>query len=99
MADYIFIPLTQGKMAVIDTADKDLICPYKWHASRSAYNWYAVRFVTVNGQRKKLYMHRVIANPKKDEVVHHKNGCSLFNRRHNLECCTKNVNLSYREWS
>jgi len=98
MDDVVFVRLTQYKVAMIDGADAPLILPYKWHAHKSGYNWYACRKVGKRGQQKHIWMHRVIANAKDGEQVHHKDTNPLNNRRKNLERCTQQKNLLYRKW-
>lgn len=94
--DIIIIPLTQGKIALIDADDYHLVAGYKWTAKKSAYNWYAVRKETINGKSKRIYMHRVISQCPVDKIVHHLNCNSLDNRYLNLENCSRQDNLSYR---
>ena len=40
--DVVEIPLTQGKVALIDASDYELVSPYKWIAWWNGWNWYAV---------------------------------------------------------
>ena len=35
------IPLTKGKVALVDDQDYDLLSKYKWHAYKDCYTWYA----------------------------------------------------------
>jgi len=86
------IPLSQGKFTIVDDADYDWLMKIKWSATKSAHNWYVV-----NGKTgKRRYMHREIMKPTNGQVVHHKNGDSLDNRRANLEVCTQTENLKQR---
>jgi len=98
MDDVIFVRLTNGKVAMIDAIDASLILSDKWHAHKSAYNWYACRMVGRRGQRKFIYMHRVIMNVQAGRVVHHIDGNSLNNCRNNLAVCSQKENLAYRNW-
>jgi hypothetical protein len=47
-----------------------------------------VRKETVRGTRRTVFMHRQITQARPDQVVHHKNGNTLDNRRENLEVTT-----------
>lgn len=81
------IPLTQGKVAVIDDDDAVLVGRYKWFAMKhySGKRWYAS--AKVNGKR--VSLHRFLTGyPMTD----HKNGDSLDNRRENLRPCTNQQN-------
>lgn len=86
------IPLTRGKIAIID-ADK-----YKWAAQ---WNWYAVydlrpkAFYAARGGRsgepQTVYLHRQICGEPHSQVDH-ANGNSLDCRRSNLRLCTPSQN-------
>lgn len=98
MDDVFFVRLTQHKVAMIDAIDAPMILSYKWYAHKSSYNYYACRKVGKRGKQRRVWMHRVIANAKDGEQVHHKDANTLNNRRTNLERCTERKNLSYRKW-
>lgn len=42
------IPLTKGKVALVDDADFDELNQYKWYASRGRNTFYACRRTTVD---------------------------------------------------
>jgi len=88
--------LSKGLFTLIDDIDFLYLSNYRWYAKRSAYNWYAVRGIKVKGKVIHIRMHRYIMNAQQGQVVHHRNGNSLDNRRENLVVCTQRVNLSYR---
>lgn len=90
--------MAHGKQVLVDDQDYDSLVCHGWHASKSAYNWYAVRFVKTNGHQEKIYMHRLIMNAPADKVTHHRDGNSLNNQRSNLVVVSKSENLSYRIW-
>lgn len=75
----IEVPLTQGKFALIDDEDAELVGAYRWHAFRIHRCWYAA--ASVNGRR--LYMHRLITGNVPGDVDHI-NHDGLDNRRTNL---------------
>lgn len=83
------IKLTQGKVALVDDEDFEVLNKYKWHAYKSGNLYYAGRGVYENGKVYSVKMHRQIlglTNPK----IHcdHKNGNGLDNSRNNLRQCT-----------
>ena len=81
------IPLTQGKVALIDDDDYELICLYKWHAHCTMDGrWYAK---ASSGQ---LSMHRLIMNPADVMEIDHIDGDGLNNQRSNLRVCTSTQN-------
>jgi len=89
------IPLSQGKIALVDDADFPSLNLFKWYAKESwkkgSDKWYAVRCVRVNNAairgckcqkprvRKTIRMHNVIMAPKDNEISHHKDGDGLNN--------------------
>lgn len=96
MGKHKTIKLTKGKTAIVDAEMFGLVNRYKWTASKSAHDYYAIRRVTVDGKRKIVYMHRFIMNCTNGKQVHHINQNTLDNRRENLEVVTQQENLSYR---
>ena len=83
-----YIALTQGKYAIVDTADYEWLNQWKWCAARSGNLWYAYR----KHHGKTVRMHQLIMNPPKGRVVDHINGNGLDNRRANLRICTRRQN-------
>ena len=75
------IPLTQGKFAMVDDEDYDMLIIHKWN-----YNKCATR-------RKGILMHRVIMKCPEGLVVDHINRNRLDNRKANLRICTQAENL------
>lgn len=85
----IEIPLTQGKIALIDDEDFDLVSQFTWHAFRGYKNL----FYAAN-KKHRLLMHRLVLGAKIGEKVDHKNGNSLDNRRENLRIATTSQNAA-----
>ena len=88
------IKLTQGKVALIDDADFELVSKYKWHAHFDGYNWYARTNPIQEGKRSLLLMHRLIlglerGDKRQGEHIHH-NG--LDNRRKEIRICNHQQN-------
>ncbi len=95
------IPLSQGKVTLVDDADFKYLNLFKWYAKKSGKpdgeSWYAVRMERVceysmrgrkgkkRRKRKTIRMHNVIMSPKDDEIAHHEDGDGLDNRRKNLK--------------
>ena len=85
------IPLTQGKIALIDDEDWPLVAGYRWSAACGSavqvHHYYARTWVRRDGKRYGLMMHRLLIGPGYAQVDHI-NGESLDNRRSNLRGCT-----------
>lgn len=88
------IELTRGLRALVDDDDYEELSKYKWCASPLRYNTsYALRNVYIPGKSPKtIFMHNVILNPKKGELVDHIDGDGLDNRKTNLRICTNTQN-------
>ena len=87
--DIRFIPLTQGKVAVVDAADYDWLRQYKWYANKKSAGFYAC----THKSYRLLYMHRLITDAPAELVVDHIDRNSLNNRRSNLRLCTYQQNI------
>jgi hypothetical protein len=91
--DYKTIPVTLGKVALVDAEDYDMLIKYKWTTQKSRRNrCCACRYPGPRSDRKAIYMHRVIMEAGPSEVVDHVNGDALDNRRANLRKCTNAEN-------
>lgn len=87
------IPLTQGKVALVDDEDYEELSKYKWCAVRYWNNFYAKRYIRKNGKRAMEYMHREIMEAVGRACeVDHIDGDGLNNQRANLRICTHNEN-------
>ena len=80
------IPLTQGKVAIVDEEDFEWLKQYKWCAIKGGNTFYAVRNgPRVNGRQRFIQMHREILGLKPgDPGVDHRDGDGLNNRKENL---------------
>ena len=94
----IEIPLTQGKVAIIDEADFDLVSGYRWQARKDDRRWYAQTVVRrADGSRTTLNMHRLILGLTDPAIkTDHRDGNGLNNRRRNIRACTNAENMRNR---
>jgi hypothetical protein len=79
------IPLTQGKVALVDDADFNWLIQIKWRAAKCRGCWYAKSGYD-------SYMHREILGLMGRIEGHHKNGNGLDNQRHNLVSASRAKN-------
>jgi hypothetical protein len=87
------IKLTQGKFALIDNADFELVSKYKWYCQRHSQSDKLFYAQSCN-KSKTLRMHRLITNALPKQEVDHINGNGLDNRRKNLRACTHKQNIA-----
>lgn len=83
------IPLTQGKFAIVDPEDYEVIMQWKWYFTIKGY---AARTVS----KKTIFMHRIINNTQTGFITDHINGNKLDNRKTNLRICTGYQNQASR---
>lgn len=95
------IPLTQGKVALVDDEDYDRVSQFKWYAYRDRKRgdlWYARRqervlVSTGNPARQRtIRMHRFILSASSDLQVDHRDRDGLNNQRSNLRPCSQGQN-------
>jgi hypothetical protein len=80
------IPLTQGKVTLVDDEDYDALAQYKWHALRSHKTFYAKRWISQKkGKCEYIYMHQQITGKKGSD---HHDGDGLNNQKYNLRDAT-----------
>ncbi|AYV74294.1 HNH endonuclease [Bacillus sp. PK3-056] len=87
------IPLTKGKVALVDDEDYEELSKHKWYYTRSGY---AARDTRNNARTSGncIYMHKYIV--PSNEKVDHINRNKLDNRKENLRHATNALNLSNR---
>lgn len=88
------VPLSRGKVALIDDEDFSLVATYKWQANCKKGQWYAQTVVGPRENRMTLQMARVIMGLQKGDKRHvdHINHCTLDNRKENLRVCAPENN-------
>lgn len=90
----MMIELGNGKFAIIDESDYQLVMRFKWRVKRTAGHH---EYAQAHGPRKKyarvsVLMHRLIMAAQPGQYVDHINGNGLDNRRANLRICTNAQN-------
>ncbi len=86
------IKLTQGKYALVDDCDYEMLSQYNWHVKRFQYVLYAARQSRIGGKQTTLRMHRLLVNAPKGMEVDHIDGDGLNNQRSNLRIVTHSQN-------
>ena len=87
------IRLTRGKVALVDDEDFEWLNQWKWQAVKGHTTWYAYRYPTLpGGKRRLVLMHRAILCPPKEKDVDHKDRNGLNNQRDNLRVATQTQN-------
>lgn len=89
------IPLTKGKVAIVDDGDYEYLNQWKWHVHSGRSTFYAERTEGLLS-RKKVYMHAVIMNTPSGMKTDHIDGDGLNNTKANLRICTNAENLYNR---
>jgi hypothetical protein len=83
------IPLTQGKVALVDDEDFERVSQHKWYAHKSRRSWYAK---TAIRRGKQISMHHFLVGDAMGKEIDHKNGNGLDNQRGNLRPATDSAN-------
>jgi len=93
------IKLTQGKVALVDDLDFDLVAPFTWCAAQEKEGYFTAvtRIPIKNGKQrqKTIKMHRLLMDAYLYDglIIDHINGNPLDNQRCNLRICTKAQNV------
>ena len=89
------IKLTRGYVAIVDDDDYEWASRYTWHASTGRHVCAKTTLsMALEGQRwqRAEFMHRMLLDAKRGEIVDHINGDPLDNRRSNLRIVTAEQN-------
>lgn len=88
------IPLTKGKVAIVDDADYEWLSRWKWCYIRTSEGCeYVMRKIRRDGRQMTILMHRLIVNPQPGYEVDHIDHNGLNNTRGNLRQCTHQENM------
>lgn len=89
-----FIPLTQGKFAIVDAKNYEWLNQWKWRCEKHGRTFRAVRtaYPPETTNKKTVLMHRQIMKGKPGQEIDHSNGNDLDNRIDNLRFCNRNQN-------
>lgn len=81
--------------AIVDDDDYEMLSKYKWHNNRG----YPYTEALIDGQKKKLGMHRMVMGVKNGDKVQvdHINHTPHDNRKSNLRICTHAENVRNRK--
>jgi len=91
------IPLTQGKVAIVDDEDFRKLSVHKWFAVPDASGGcLAARSVGPAGKQKKVYMHNEILCAPEDKETAHWDNDGLHNVRSNLFVGTRGEIVAHR---
>lgn len=92
------IPLTQGKVALVDEIDFERLNKLKWAAQKDTDTFYAVKTIAPTKTRKgfAIKMHRLILDCPKGMQIDHRDNNGLNNTRSNLRICTASQNQMNR---
>jgi hypothetical protein len=88
------IPLTKGKVALVDDEDVPLVSGYAWYARQWEGRWYVNASFGGRKNRTRISMHRLIMGFPKGQLVDHANGDGLDNQRCNLRVATNAQNVA-----
>lgn len=93
--DVVRIPLTKGKIAIVDLIDADL-GQFNWTARKGRNTWYAYRNSPRPNAHIKIRLHRVVAERAGLKIdgleVDHRDTDGLNCRRENLRAATRAQN-------
>lgn len=82
------INLTKGFVAIVDDADFDYLNQFSWHSNVQPTTVYADRKQRIcGGSQIHTPMHRMIVGALPHQLVDHRDGNGLNNRRSNLRIC------------
>lgn len=87
----VFIPLTQGKVTVVDFEDYETIREGNWIAERHGKRWVVVG---TNGEFRDKLLHRFLFPGSLPNQIDHRDRDSLNNRRLNLRAASPSQNQS-----
>lgn len=84
------------KSILLDDKDWSLVNKYRWYVNKVNNSFYAQTNIHKNGNNTILRMHNLIMNVENGNIVDHRDGNGLDNRRFNLRLATQKQNLMNR---
>lgn len=91
------IKVTRNKFVLVDDEDFEKLNSFTWYCETHGrtFRSFMVKEKKINGirKRKKIFMHRVILNAKKGQIIDHIDGDSLNNQKSNLRFCSHSQNI------
>lgn len=90
------LPLTQNRIALVDSADLPLLTKWRWEYLPNGRSGYAVRRFRSGGKVITVYLHRQLLAARPGEIVDHIDGDGLNNTRANLRLATAAENAANR---
>jgi hypothetical protein len=95
------IPLSQGKIALVDSSDYAWLNQWKWYASKRGYTYYALRCPWFRGKPYPIFMHREILGLVKGDgiICDHRDRNGLHNWRNNLRTVTPSISMCNRKYN
>lgn len=96
-----YIPLTQGKFAIVDDEDYDYLMQWKWCAAKDKNTFYAIRRIRhkLKVKQQTIRMHRLLLGAQKGNWCDHVDSNGLNNRRYNIRICTPSENAQNKRLS
>lgn len=92
------IPLTKGKVALVDDDDFAFLSQWKWCSDSKGYAFRSEkRSETGRLKRKGIYLHRVVMGSPEGKQIDHINGDILDNRKSNLRVASHSENMRNRK--
>lgn len=88
------IHLSQGKVAIVDDSDYELVSQYKWTTMHTPgrKTWYAYHSDWNKGNPRSIILHCFLMSAPKGTEVDHIDGDGLNCQRHNLRMATRSEN-------
>jgi len=86
----IEIPLGHsGEVALVDAADFADVRGLTWNLLKAGKHRYAANFTQIDGRSVCTLMHRMLLNARRGQIVAHRDGDGLNNRRDNILLTTR----------
>lgn len=87
----VALPLSRGKVTLIDAADFEKVGRFKWTFATAGYACRSIR--RSDNSKQMVLLHRVLMDAKPEQDIDHINHDGLDNRRSNLRLCSTSENL------